>query len=463
MAIPSIFLFFAGCGAGPGAQPTPDVSHPTPADPLVGNYKEVADRIITGALADSFAYERVSYLTDTFGPRFSGSKNLELAIDWILSKMKEDGLENVHGEQVVVPRWVRGNEKLELIEPRRQKLDVLGLGGSVATPSEGITASVMVVKSFDELTARADEGQGKIVLFNAGFTTYGETVAYRYGGASAAARVGAVASLIRSVTPFSMKTVHTGGMGYEEDIPRIPHAAMTVEDSEMLQRMADRGEHVVVSLYMEARTEPDVSSRNVVGEIVGRESPDEVVVIGGHIDSWDVGTGAMDDGGGCVAAWQAVRLMHELGLRPRRTVRVVLWTNEENGLRGGRGYRDAHADELDKHVLALESDSGVFRPFGFGFTGSEEARTAIEKIAGLLESIDADSIGEGGGAADISPLMKEGVPVMSLKVDGSRYFWYHHTRADTIDKLDPHELNLCVSAMAVVAYVVADMPEPLPR
>ncbi len=231
----------------------------------------------------------------------------------------------------------------------------------------------------------------------------------------------------------------------------------------MLHRMQDRGERVVVQLQMNAHMLPDVPSRNVVGEIVGRERPEEVVVVGCHIDSWDVGQGAMDDGGGCVAAWEAVRLMHRLGMRPRRTVRAVLFTNEENGLRGGNGYRDAHGDVLDKHVLAIESDGGVFKPMGFGFTGSDEAFAVVTQVGALLDRIEADSIARGGGGADIGPIMREGVPGMGLRVDGTKYFWYHHTDADTIDKLDPLEMSLCVAAMAVMAYVVADLPEALAR
>jgi carboxypeptidase Q len=201
----------------------------------------------------------------------------------------------------------------------------------------------------------------------------------------------------------------------------------------------------------------------VVAEIVGRERPDEVVVLGGHIDSWDVGQGAMDDGGGSVAAWEAVRLMHRLGLRPRRTVRVVLWTNEENGLRGGNGYRDAHMAELDAHVLAIESDGGVFAPRGFGFTGSDAAFATVQEVGRLLERIGAGAITRGGGGADIGPIMALGVPGMGLQVEGERYFWYHHTDADTIDKLDPREMALCTAAMAVMAWVIAELPEPLPR
>ncbi len=433
------------------------------AQNLADSYRSDANRLIEAALSDSAAYDRLTDLVDRFGHRHSGSVSLERALDWILEEMEADGLDNVHGEGVLVPHWVRGEESLDMIRPIARALPMLGLGGSIATPPGGIRAEVLVVGSFEELVDRSDEAKGRIVLFNVPFTTYGETVQYRSRGAIAASRAGAVASLIRSVTPYSQQTPHTGAMSYQNGVERIPHAAITVEDAEWIQRMSDRGERVEVHLQMNARTLPDVPSRNVVAEIIGSEFPDEVVVLGGHIDSWDVGQGAMDDGGGSVAAWEAVRLMKELGLRPRRTVRVVLWTNEENGTAGGLGYRDAHRDQLDDHILAMESDGGVFKPSGFGFTGSDEAFAIMQEIGSLLVPIESGVITRGGGGADIGPIMQEGVPGMGLSVDGTRYFWYHHTDSDTIDKLDPREVALCVATMAVMAYVVADMPERLPR
>ncbi|HXE56576.1 MAG TPA: M28 family metallopeptidase [Gemmatimonadales bacterium] len=435
----------------------------TPAGTIVERYRATADRLIDAALADSSAYHRLAYFVDRFGHRLSGSPSLEAAIDWMLAEMKRDGLDGVRGDPVMVPRWVRGAESAELLQPRRMPLPMLGLGGSIGTPKGGITAQVLVVSSFEELTARAAEARGKIVLFDVPFTTYGETVRYRVDGANAASRVGAVASLIRSVTPFSMRTPHTGVMRYDSLAHPIPHAAITPEDAAMLHRMQARGERIVVRLVMGARTLPDAPSRNVVAELRGSERPDEVVVLGGHIDSWDVGQGAMDDAGGVVAAWEAVGLMKRLGLRPRRTVRVVGWTNEENGLRGATAYRDRYRAELERHVLAIESDAGVFRPDGFGFTGSDSARAIVRQVASLLDRIGAGGIGDQGGGADIGPIMALGVPGMGLDVDASRYFWYHHTDADTIDKLDPRELNLCVATLAVMAYVVADLPDPLPR
>ncbi|MGE3614883.1 MAG: M28 family metallopeptidase [Gemmatimonadales bacterium] len=431
----------------------------SPADP----YRAAADRLTDAALADSAAWNKLAEMTDRFGNRLSGSAALERAIDWMIAKMKEEGLENVRGEPVMVPHWVRGRESAALVRPRPMDLPMLGLGGSIGTPAAGITADVLVVTSFDDLKARAAEARGKIVLWDVPFTNYGATVQYRGRGATEAARVGAVASMLRSVGPFGMRTPHTGAMNYDPAVRKIPAFAITQEDAAMLHRMQDRGDRITVRVQMSARMLPDAPSRNVVAEIVGRERPEEVVVIGGHIDSWDVGTGAMDDGGGVIIAWEAVRLMHKLGLRPRRTVRVVAWTNEENGGRGGQAYRDAHRQELDNHVLAIESDGGVFRPTGFGFTGSDQAREILKGIAPLLARVGADTIGPNGGGADIGPITALGVPAMGHLVDGSKYFWYHHTPADNVDKLDPREVAMNTAAMAVMAYVVADMPERLPR
>jgi carboxypeptidase Q len=427
----------------------------------VAGYADVANRIIAAALKDSAAYKRLSELTDGFGNRLSGSQSLEHAIDWIIAGMKKDGLQNVRGEPVMVPHWVRGEESAELVTPRAVRLPMLGLGGSIATPADGITAEVLVVNSYDDLTAKAAQAKGKIVLFDVPFTDYGETVQYRTGGAVAAAKVGAVASLIRSVTPYSQKTPHTGNMSYEGGVTKIPHAAITLEDAMMLHRMQDRGQKIVVRLKMSARMLADAPSRNVMGEVTGRELPNEVVAIGGHIDSWDVGQGAMDDGGGVVAGWEAVRLIHDLGLRPRRTIRAVGWVNEENGGRGGVAYRDAHKSET--HVYAMESDNGVFRPSGFGFTGNDAAYAIAQQIGKLLEPIGAGLVTKGGGGSDIGPIMQAGAPGGSPTVDGSRYFWYHHTDSDTIDKLDARDVALCTAVMAVVAYVIADLPDPLPR
>ena len=434
-------------------------------------YAEAAARITEAALADSTAWERVAYVGDTFGHRLSGSTALEATLDWALETMRADGLENVRGQPVEVPVWVRGDESATLVLPTGDRdLPMLGLGGSVGTPPGGVVAEVLVVDSFEDLEARANEAAGRIVLFDVPFTTYGETVPYRLNGAVAAAKAGAVASLIRSVGPVSLSTPHTGTMRYQEGVPPIPHAALTIEGAETLRRIQGRGGRPVVRLTMGAETRPDALSRNVIGELAGREAPGEAVILGCHIDSWDVGQGAVDDMGGCAVTWEAVAVLARLGLRPRRTVRVVLWTNEENGLRGATAYRDSLGSVAGVQ-LALESDSGVFEPVGFGYTG---APGGLEMLAArvdplvlplLADGTDAGPAGivAGGGGADIGPMMRDGVPGLNLRTDNGRYFDVHHTPADTVDKLDPGHLARAVAATAILAYVAAEMPERLPQ
>jgi carboxypeptidase Q len=424
-------------------------------------YRQPAVRLIEESLSTRFAWERLAELTDTYGHRLSGSESLEAAIRWIGAEMKKDGLENVRLDPVKVVHWVRGQESADIVAPRRHAIAMLGLGNSVGTPPHGIEGDVLAVRSFQELDDAGAKVNGRIVLFNVPFTTYGETVPYRATGPSRAAALGAIAVLVRSVGPPGLRTPHTGALQYADGVARIPAAAVATEDADRIQRILDRGTAVRVRLRMEAKMLPDADSFNVVGEIRGREIPAEVVVVGGHIDSWDVGTGASDDGGGCVVTWEALRLMKKLNLRPRRTVRVVLWTNEENGLRGGLAYRDRYQKELANHVLMLEADAGVFRPTGFGFSGSDAARTRIKEIATLLRAIEAEEIGAGGGGADIGPSVEAaGIPAMSLQVAGN-YFLLHHTPADTVDKIDPADVSRAAAAVAVMAYVVADMPQRL--
>lgn len=433
---------------------------------IIEEIQPEVQKIIGMAMSGTEGWDRLTYVTDTFGPRFSGTENLERSIDWIVEQMRADGFDRVWTQPVKVPHWVRGKESATMNLPIKRNLPMLGLGGSIGTPPEGITGEVLVVQSFDELEARADEAKGKIVLFNAKFTSYGQTVAYRTQGAVAAAKHGAIASLIASVASYSIQTPHTGVMRYQEGVPKIPHAAITVEDAQLMQRFADRNEKIEVTLKMEAQTLPDADSRNVIAEIKGSEFPDEIVVLGGHIDSWDVGTGAMDDAGGSVAAWEALRIIKKLGLKPKRTIRVVLWTNEENGLAGANEYKrwvEEEEKSLNNHILAMESDGGVFDPIGFGFSGSDKALAILQEIGKTLHVIESGMVTKGGGGADIGPLMRAGVPGMGLRVDGEKYFWFHHTDADTIDKLNIQDFNECVATMAVFAYGVADISERLPR
>jgi hypothetical protein len=458
------------------------------AQDLTETYREVAGRLIGAALTDADGWRKAVHLTTRIGHRLSGSPQLEEAVRWAAEGMRAEGLNNVRLQPVMVPHWVRGAESARLLAPVEREISILGLGNSVGTPSDGIEAPVVVVGSFEELEAlRRERVEGRIVLFAVPWEGYGRTVRYRGGGASAAARLGAVAALVRSATGRSIYSPHTGALRYDDDAPRIPAAAVTVEDAEWMRRMADAGEEVRVRLYMEAKMLPDVGSANVIAEIAGSERPEEVVVMGGHYDSWDVGQGAHDDGVACMAAWHALTLIKRLGLRPRRTLRVVLWTNEENGLRGGRAYRDSLGDAVHNHVAAIEMDGGAERPVGFGVTvpvdealdelvpparrppgsdaetspAQERALGIVRQIGRFFEGIEADRVTSGGGGADISPLMRDGVPGLALRTVGEHYFDWHHTEADTIDKVDPADFRKAVAMLAVMGYVLADMPERL--
>ncbi len=456
-----------------------DAPAPTP------ELRAAASRLIDEAGRSRDAYEGLGELCDRVGARLAGSPQLDSAIAWAAARMRAQGLENVHTERVMVPVWVRGHESATMLTPRVHPLRMLGLGMSVGTPRGGITAEVVVVDSFPQLEKLGEPGlRGKIVLYDVPYTGYGATVRYRGAGASRAARYGAVAVLVRSVTPVSLSTPHTGSLGYVDSLPRIPAAAITIEDATLIHRLVARGETVRVKLEMEAHRLPDVPSANVIGELRGRERPEEIVAIGGHIDSWDVGQGAQDDGVGCVISMEAAHLMKRLGLVPRRTVRVVLWVNEENGLRGGRGYRDAHRAEAERHVALLESDigNGIVKGFGLDLRpwaapgdsvardtlgraqadrDRESALATIRAIVPLLAPIGTMNAHAGGGGADVSPMAGVGVPAIGLEHDESRYFDIHHTDADTFDKIDPVALGKNVATMAVMAYALAEWPERL--
>ena len=439
----------AGAQAGPG---------------WINAYRDTAARLIKAATADDFAWQRLAEFTDTYGNRLSGSENLTRAIAWAAEAMKKDGLENVHTEKVMVPKWTRGRESAEIIDPPRHALTILGLGGTIATPPNGLEAEVLVVESFNELRTRAADAKGRIVLFNEPFTNYADTVTYRTGSARAAAQAGAVGVLIRSVGPVGLRTPHTGSVQYQSDLPPIPAAAITGEDANRIARLSARGRKVRIHLSLEGHSEPDSESANVVAEIRGRERPDEVVVLGGHIDSWDVGAGASDDGVGCVITWEALRLMKKIGVSPRRTVRLVLWTNEENGTRGAAAYAEKYASTAMNHVFALEADSGVFEPARFGFTGSLAARNVIRDITSLLAPLNLAETISGGGGADIDPIAQAGrAPTMAYMGDPTRYFTIHHSPADTVERIAPEEVSKGAAAIAVVTYVIADMPERLPK
>lgn len=404
-------------------------------------------------LGDAKAMERLITMCDRYGHRLSGSDSLERSLDWLEGTLRKDGFDSVTRQPVMVPRWERGHESLELITPRKTSLAMLGLGGSIGTGKGGIVAPVVPVRDFTDLAAKAELVRGKVVLFNVPFTTYGATVQYRAKGAAAAAKVGAIASIVRSVGPKSLNTPHTGAMVYEDGIEKIPTCAVSIEGAELLQRLYDAGDKPTVRLKMDAHFRPDRRSSNVWADIRGSQFPDEVIALGGHIDSWDVGQGANDDAGGCCAAWNALMHIKSGGWRPRRTIRVAFWVNEENGTRGGIEYAARVKSARERHRLLVESDSGVGNPLAVGITAGNDI--AFGKIKAELTPLLTDALGiavtSGGGGADIGPTGALGYPTAGLNTDTTEYWNVHHTHADTVDKISVVDFKRCSAALATVA------------
>lgn len=433
----------------------------------IRGYQETVDSIIEYIVNGDYkgrTYNILAELVDTFGPRMTGSGQLEAAIDWMLEKSHEEGLKNVHTEDVSVPHWVRNNESAWMVLPRLHKLNMLGLGSSVGTPPEGIRAEVLVVKDFEDLEQNAHLAAGKIVVYNPPWVSYGETVQYRSSGATRAAEVGAVASLIRTVGPFSINSPHTGHQYYGNASAKIPTACITVEDASMMERMQKRGQKIEVLLTMGAMNYPDFISRNSIVEVEGLEWPDETVVVSGHLDSWDVGQGAMDDGGGAMISWNAAVVLHRLSLRPRRTLQAILWTGEEQGLIGGQAYFDKHSSKKEKYQMLMESDIGTFSPLGLAFSGNSEATCIVKEILKLLKSLNTtEVVSPMDGGPDIEVWQRAGVPTASLYNENEKYFWFHHSDGDTMSVEDPDTLDKCLALWTSFAYVAADITHKIPQ
>lgn len=451
---------------------------------LLGAHAHAADSTLDAirerALKSDWAYERLADLTDKIGPRLSGTPQAQAAVEQVAAALKAEGLK-VTLQPMKAPHWMRGVESAELIEysgrPRgvTQQLKLTTLGGSIATPANGITAPVLVVTSFAELTARAAEAKGRIVAFDTPFDqelaengragrAYQLAGAFRRQGATAAAKVGAVAVLVRSVGGANYRLPHTGQMTYAPDVAKIPAAALAAEDSALLHRLAKQGP-VTMKLVLTPQSHPDVDSFNVIGDLVGTEKPDEVVIVSGHLDSWDLATGAIDDGAGVAAAMGVVRVLNELKLRPKRTIRVVAWMSEENGLAGARAYIDANKSTLKKHAAAIESDIGAGKPLGIQARVAPKAVAALQPVVDALIPIGASAFenSEQTVSSDIAGLQTAGVPGFEPLLDARHYFDYHHTAADTLDKVDPKNLQRIVATMAVLAFHIADMPTLLER
>ena len=435
------------------------------------------ESIKLAALADDYAYQQVEHLTDNIGPRISGSAQASGAVEYVAGELRKLGLE-VQLEEVRVPHWVRGAETAELIEypgqvsGTTQKIVLTALGGSTSTPVEGLSAEVVVVNTFDELKALGREKiAGKIVLFNeifdkqkaaAGlaFAAYGEAVRYRGAGAKAAADLGAVASLVRSVGNADYRLPHTG---YSAPAG-IPAGALAAEDADLIARLYKEG-RVRMHLTLTPQKLPDAVSYNVIGDLKGSEHPEEVVVVSGHLDSWDLGTGAIDDGAGVVVAMEAAEVLQKLGLHPKRTLRVIAWMDEENGGAGSKTYTKDHLNEFPHHIAAIESDSGASHPLGFESRISGNAAELLRPVLNILQSFGSNVLQPSAYApgADIAGMSEAGVPTLGLMQDGRIYFNYHHTAADTLDKIVPNELRENAAAMAVMGYALASMKDPLPR
>ncbi len=484
LTICGLFLGLSlGWAAVPATPEKPASPSPSPSPtPALYSAQTLADlqKLREAALASDYAYRQVAHLSNNIGPRLSGSAQAQKAVEYVAAELKALGLE-VQLEKVLVPHWVRGEETAALVQypgqaaGTKQKVVLTALGSSVATPAEGLTADVVVVRDFDELNSLGKEKiNGRIVVFNHAFDkqmaaqgrggeAYGEAVVYRSDAPSAAARLGAVAALVRSVGGAAYRLPHTGMTKYAEDAPKIPAAAITEEDAELIAALALQGP-VRLHLVLTPEQLPDAVSYNVIGDLKGTELPEQVVIVSGHLDSWDLGTGAIDDGAGVAVAMEAAHLVRQLELRPRRTIRVVAWMNEENGLMGGKTYAKEHAAEVAYHFAAIETDGGAGHPLGIYFAGKAELKDFLQPVAKVLSAAGAGLVqSREEVGADINPLAERGVPNFSPIQDSRFYFNYHHTAADTLDKIVPRELAENAAINAVLAYALANLEQPLPR
>ena len=437
-------------------------------------------RLQQAALSSDYAYRQVGHLANNIGPRLSGSAQAAKAVEYVANELKAIGCE-VLLEKVMVPHWVRGEETAALVQfpgqapETTQKIVLCALGPSVATPANGITAEVIAVRNFDELKSLPrDRVAGKIVLFNYPFDkqmaaegrggdAYGQAVVYRSDGPSAAARNGAVACLIRSVGGAEYRLPHTGQTKYANDAPKIPAGAVTAEDADLIADLARQGP-VKMKLILTPQQLPDAESYNAIADIKGSEYPEQVIIVSGHLDSWDLGTGAIDDGAGVAVSMEVANLIQKLRLKPKRTIRVIAWMNEENGEAGSKQYAKNHEKEFSNHFAAMETDGGAGHPIGINIKGNSEVKKMFAPVAALLQESGAGSLNlvEHCGA-DIEPLEKAGVPAFSPIQDNRFYFNYHHTAADTLDKIVPKELAENSAVVAVLAYALANMERGLPR
>lgn len=437
-------------------------------------------RIRDAALKDPYAFNELRHLTDNIGPRLSGSPQAQQAVDYVAAEMRALGAE-VTLEKAMAPHWVRGAETAELVAwpgqaaGTRQKIVLTALGGSVATAIEGLTADVLVVENWQALRdLPAGAVNGKILLFNRvfdkqlaaqgrGLDAYIGSVVYRGAGPMAGAAQGAAAVLVRSAGGADFRLPHTGATEYAPDMRRVPAAAVTAEDADLLQNLTSQG-RVTMHLTLTPQTLPDVESYNVIADWKGAEHPEQVVVVSGHLDSWDLGTGALDDGAGVAVSMQAIQLMKSLGIRPRRTVRFIAWMCEEEGSQGAAAYMTDHAAEVANHVGAIESDLGADHPTGVYYSSRKKLDQWLRPVSQVLDAIGAATLVSAPQTGeDIGGLTEKGVPSFAPVQDSRFYFNYHHTAADTFDKIDMQHLNENAAVVTVLAYALADSAEAAPR
>ncbi|MCC6671564.1 MAG: M20/M25/M40 family metallo-hydrolase [Planctomycetes bacterium] len=438
---------------------------PTPSEPP-RTAEERCAALLAAALEQNRAWPLLEDLAKVAPHRLSGSPGLARAVEWARARMAAIGLDAVRLQEVAVPHWERGEVASFTVATGagEESFPILALGGSVGTPSEGLAAELVMVRSFEDLRALGERARGRIVFFNRPmpralqntFQAYGQAVPQRSSGASEAARAGGVAALVRSMTTRIDDHPHTGAMHYADGVAKVPSAAISTRGAERLAALLAKGP-VVGRLRLDCRTLPDAPSHNVLGELRGRELPDEIVVIGAHLDAWDVGHGAHDDGAGVAHCLEAVRLLRELGLRPRRTIRVVLFTNEENGLRGARAYAELAAKEGRRHVAAFETDRGGGMPVGLtaSYTGAE-LEALREAIQPLRDRGMGQLVGGGSGGADVSVLKPMGVPVFDLITAAHRYFNFHHADTDRVENVDERELAVGAAVVAWFAHLLAE-------
>lgn len=419
------------------------------------------------ALTEERAYKDLEPLCNRIGARLSGSVEAKKAVKYTTEILKRAGADTVFLQPVMVPHWVRGDKEqgAVIVKDKKYELPVCALGGSVATPGSGVVAEVVEVNGLSELKNLGKEKlNGKIVFFNRQmdptkihtFNAYGGAVDQRGGGAMEAAKYGALAVLVRSMTLRHNDSPHTGAMHYSDTIPKIPAAAISTNGADSLSKWLKKNQDLRFSLKMSCRNEKEEASFNVVAEIKGTEKPEEIIIAGGHLDSWDLGVGAQDDGAGCVQSIEAMRLFKKTGIKPKRTLRVVMFMNEEFGLRGGTKYAELAKEHHEKHVLALESDGGGASPRGFSSEMSPEQLNKITSWKPLLEPYGLYDFSGSGGGADIGPLHTQGVPVMELRTDSQRYFDVHHCALDTFESVNPRELELGAASMAALMYLVSE-------